>query len=112
MENEKPTPPPSEVKQAPMDISDRVRAMFTNPDARQGQAIKESIALHRDLEGVTTLTLTLDYTTLNHAKFLKALLERQPLGGDWKFSIRATESQMKEAANVFASGVEWIQVED
>lgn len=107
MSKETPVPPPSEVG-SPVDISDRIRAMFTNPDARQ--AIKESIALRTDINSVMAITLTLDYTTLNHAKFLKGLLESQPVGGNWKFAIRATESQMKEAANVFASGIEWIPV--
>jgi len=94
---------------APLDISDRVMDILANPDAVL--AVKERMALRRELEGVKNLTLTLDYTTLNHAKFLKSLLQSQPLGGTWKFAIRATESQMKEAANVFASGVDWIPVE-
>lgn len=109
MDREKLTPPPLEQEPTPIDISDRVRAMFENPN--QQEAMREGMALRRDISNIPVLTLTLDYTTLDHAKFLKALLQRQPLGGNWKFSIRATEAQMKEAANVFASGVDWIEIE-
>lgn len=97
---------PLEADPIPVDISDRVRAIFENPNQRE--AMKERIALRRDIAEIQLLTLTLDYTTLDHAKFLKTLLESEPQGGKWTFAIRATESQMKEAANVFASGVGWI----
>jgi hypothetical protein len=97
---------PLEAEPIPVDISDRVRAIFDNPNQRE--AMKERIALRRDIAEIQFLNLTLDYTTLDHAKFLKTLLESEPQGGKWTFAIRATESQMKDAANVFASGVEWI----
>jgi len=97
---------PLEAEPSPVDISDRVRAIFENPNQRE--ALKERIALRRDIAEIQLLNLTLDYTTLDHAKFLKTLLESEPQSGKWTFAIRATESQMKEAANVFASGVEWI----
>ena len=95
-----------EAEPIPVVISDRVRAIFVNPNQRE--AIKERIALRRDIAEIQFLTLPLDYTTLDHAKFLKTLLESEPQGGKWTFALRATEFQMKEAANVFASGVEWI----
>ena len=72
MDRERSTPPPSEQKPTPVDISDRVRAMFKNPNQRE--AIEESMALQKDIKNIPFLTLTLDYTTLDHAKFLKALL--------------------------------------
>jgi len=40
----------------------------------QKEAIEESMALQKDIKNIPFLTLTLDYTTLDHAKFLKALL--------------------------------------
>lgn len=110
MHERKSTPPSSEQEPTPIDISERVRTMFENPNQRE--VMKEGVALRRDIEGIPCVALTLDYTTLDHAKFLKALLQRQPHGANWQFSIRATESQMKEAANVFASGVDWIPVEE
>lgn len=99
---------PLEAEPIPVEISGRVKAIFDNLNQRE--AMKERMALRRDIAEIQFLNLTLDYTTLDHAKFLKTLLESEPQGGKWTFAIRATESQMKEAANVFASGVEWIPI--
>ena len=95
------------LSEEPQDISTRVAQVFGEEDK-----IKKSklmIQLQRELITMPTLTLTLDYTTLAHALFVKSLLGKKPEEYDWKFAIRATESQMKEATNVFNSGVEWIE---
>jgi len=111
MKNERVTLPPSEVETTPVDISDRVRALFGCKDTREQIQLRRS--LKGDFKDTPVLTLTLDYTTLGQARWVKAWIE---YGGNdeqkRKAAIRATESQMKEAANVFASGVEWIQVEE
>lgn len=97
-----------EVDPTPLDISERVKTLFANPNPMQ--RMKEQLQLHKDLNGRRNVTLIINYTTLEHAKFIKTLLTHEPPGGNWQFSIRATESQMKEAANIFASGVDWIQI--
>ncbi len=113
MSHERPTPPPSEVEPKPVDISDRVRALFEMPRPRGMDFMKAKFALQKELQDnpPTALTLTLDYTTLDDAKTLKWLLQSEQ-GNKWKFAIRANESQEKEAANVFASGVECIRIDE
>lgn len=101
-------PTPEEEHAPVVDISDRVRELLSLTGPAGIRALR---TLGKELENVPNVTLTLDYTTLEHAKFIKRLLESEPPGKRWTFSIRATESQMKEAANAFASGVEWIPVE-
>ena len=90
------------------DFSDRVKTAFLETDSLLKMKLR--LALVREARNLKNLEVTVDYTTLDDAKFLKGFLQSEPTGGKWKFSIRATESQMKEAANVFASGVDWIPV--
>lgn len=116
MDKEKPTPPPSEVKkspeQAPVDISDQVAAIFGG-DSKYKSIELRKLLRSDEIAKLPAITLTLDYTNLDHAKWVKAFLEYPyPRTQKRTAAIRATESQMKEAANIFASGVEWIQVEE
>ena len=105
-------PPPFENEPTVVDISDRVRALFEMPHDRN--FMKAKFALQQELKAnpPQALTLTLDYTTLDDAKTLKWLKQFQPVGRNWKFAIRCNKSQEKEAANVFASDVECIKIDE
>ncbi|MEK7623650.1 MAG: hypothetical protein AAB408_03200 [Patescibacteria group bacterium] len=98
-----------EVGPQPLDISERVRATL------YGDSTRKAIDLMRlmrseDILQAPALTLTLDYTNLNHAKWVKSFVSSGPPEQKRTASIRATESQAKEAANIFASGVEWVKI--
>ncbi len=112
MEKEPTMPHPSENEPTTIDISNRVRALFEMPHDRE--FMKAKLALQRELKAnpPQALTLTLDYTTLDDAKTLKLLKQFQPVGGNWRLAIRCNESQEKEAANVFASDVECIRIDE
>lgn len=69
----------------------------------------------RSLRKEPSLSITVDYGNLDRAKRLKAWIEDfGALERNQKriATIRATESQHKEAANIFASGVKLEKVEE
>jgi hypothetical protein len=98
-----------EGEQATLDISERVAEMLRVGGPRAAVDLRTYI---NSLSDRPHLTLTLDYSDLNRAKWVKAFLNNAPPEQQRTAAIRATEAQMKEAANVFASGVEWIPKEN
>lgn len=93
----------------PLDISERVRAILIGDSPRKAIELMR-LMRSEDIMQAPALTLTLDYSTLDHAKWVKSFVSSGPPEQQRTAAIRATESQAKEAANVFASGVDWIQV--
>ena len=94
-----------------LDLSDQVAEILAS--GRRTATVDLYRLLNSDaVRNAPSVTITLDYTTLDHAKWLKAFLEKTPPGKNWQAAIRATEAQMKEAANIFASGVKWILKEE
>ncbi len=63
------------------------------------------------LKSHSELSITVDYTTLEDARALKAFLQLEPTGQKRTVAIRATKTQHEEAANEFTSGIAWIKVE-
>ncbi len=112
MERGKITEPISEAEPSPVDISGQVADIF-NSDSKYA-SIKVNEFLHsKEISKLPAITLTLDYKTLGHAKWVKAFLEYPyPRTQKRSAAIRATESQRDEAANIFASNVTWIPVEE
>lgn len=98
----------SEIEQSSLDVSDKVKELLNSGDIRKRLQLQRELL--EEIRENKNVTVTIDYTTLDQAKWMKSFLGNQPVEGNWKFAIRATESQAKEAANVFASGIEWIQV--
>lgn len=94
-----------------LDLSARVVEIFA---VGSGPArLKAIMALKKELRGVpaaASVKIEVDYTNLGDAMLLKGLAQLKPPGSNWQIAIRATESQMKEAANVFASDVDWKEV--
>ncbi len=65
----------------------------------------------RDLRREPALTLTMDWHGLAWARWAKAFLENGDAlmrGQERTATIRCTEQERNEAANIFASGVKWI----
>lgn len=93
-----------------LDISEQVSAILNSDSPR---AVIELYQFLRspELKKAPALHVTLNYTTLGMAKWAKGFLESKPAGQRRTAAIRATEAQVEEAANVFASGVKWIPVE-
>jgi len=93
---------------APLDISAEITEALASEDS---YGAKREIMRSDRVRNAPSLTITLDYTTLADARWVKAFLQ-QGRGQDRKAWIRATEAQHAEAANEFGSGIEWIKVEE
>lgn len=67
----------------------------------------------RRMRGKPSLSITIDWIDVATARRLKAFLEDfSALGKQARTAaIRATKAQHDQELNVFASGVEWIEVE-
>lgn len=102
-----PEPRPQEIE----DVSSEYLRIFVNrdPDNKTPQMV-EWVKLRRSTDS-KPIRLVVDYSTLDDAKRLKGWLESR--GGQFTtdFSIRATEEQRREAANVFASGINYLPAE-
>ena len=92
----------------PLDISERVTTII-NSDSKHKPVDLKRLLQEPEIKNAPSLTLTLDYTNLTNAGWVKAFLEKDT-EQKRTAKIRATEDQMKEAANVFGSGVEWIKI--
>lgn len=94
----------------PKDISEAVLEIFNGNNKYKNAEIREYL---RSLRSEPELKITMPYIDLNHAKQAKAFLE-DALGKNQRRSaaIRATKSQMQEAANIFNSGVEQIEIDE
>ena len=64
-----------------------------------------------ELKNAREICVTINWVSKETAWKLKGFLEmKKPEGQTRRAAIRATKAQMDEAPNVFASGVEWIEV--
>ncbi len=100
---------PLSLEGEPFDISEDINKIM-NGDSKAKSVLLSRYVNEQDYR--PSLKLVLDYTTLAFANWVKHFVSNGPEGQTRTAAIRATEKQAKEAANVFASGVDWIQKED
>ncbi len=98
-----------QVEDEPLDISERVKeALFITDAAAKRRSLRQVL---KAIKGVPEVVLTLDYTNIADARWVKSyFLEGGSSEQKRMASLRATDEQRKEAINVFASGVRWIEV--
>lgn len=93
-----------------LDISAEVNEIMDDPRIKN-----KPIKLYEYLETLRdkpSLSLTMEWRSPEIAKWTKAFLETGPPGQKREVAIRCTERQKMEAANTFASGVQWINIEE
>lgn len=102
-----------EQQSTPLDISKKVRAIIEAPEKKTPKAFQlMDLMREPDISQAKALKLDLPWYSENYAKWVKSWIERGAFEGQERHaSITCTESQRKSAANVFASGVEWINSE-
>ncbi len=91
-----------------LDISREIAEAIAAEDS---YGAKRKIMRSDRIRTAPSLSLILDYTTQEDARWVKAFIEGAR-GQTRKATIRATEAQHTEAANVFGSDVEWIKVDE
>ncbi len=91
----------------PLDISVEVTAAFASKNRFRDL---RTLMISDRVRNARSLTLTLDYSDIDDANWVKAFLQE----GDEQertATIRATTAQHDEAANAFGSGISWIEVQ-
>jgi hypothetical protein len=99
----------------PKDISSDIIKIIDDPE--EG-VVPRTFLIDDYLRGLRrepSLTLTMDWRGLAWARWTKAFLENGDAlmrGQKRTATIRCTEQEKNEAANIFASGVKWINSEE
>jgi hypothetical protein len=103
----------TEKNSGPLDISSRIIEIIDDPEDKGPKTFIIDDYL-QTLRKEHSLSITMDWRGIEWARWAKAFKENpQALSNkqDREVTIKCTESQKREAANVFASGVKWINSE-
>lgn len=105
----------SSKEREPLDISDEIAKILDNPNVSPEQKDEDVYGYIRSLKNEPSLSLIMDWRGLQFARWAKEFVgdTGASVRGQKRIaSIRCTEDQKNEAANVFASGVKWINSEE